>query len=187
MTQTSAPTPPATGTAITRQHGRLVVPDHPIIPFIEGDGTGPDIWRASVRVLDAAIDKAYGGKRKIAWMEVYAGEKSFKQFSNWLPDDTVEAFRHYLVGIKGPLTTPVGGGIRSLNVALRQLLDLFVCLRPVRWYNGVPRSYQLRPCFVSPLNRSRRSARVRSSHWRTRGAGRSCHYVRRRPSFLQPV
>jgi isocitrate dehydrogenase len=114
------------------------VPDHPIIPFIEGDGTGPDIWRASVRVLDAAIDKAYGGKRKIAWMEVYAGEKSFKQFNNWLPDDTVEAFRHYLVGIKGPLTTPVGGGIRSLNVALRQLLDLFVCLRPVRWYNGVP-------------------------------------------------
>jgi len=138
MTQTSAPTPPATGTAITRQQGRLIVPDHPIIPFIEGDGTGPDIWRASVRVLDAAIDKAYGGKRKIAWMEVYAGEKSFKQFSNWLPDDTVEAFRHYLVGIKGPLTTPVGGGIRSLNVALRQLLDLFVCLRPVRWYNGVP-------------------------------------------------
>jgi isocitrate dehydrogenase len=138
MTQTSAPTPPATGTAITRQNGRLVVPDHPIIPFIEGDGTGPDIWRASVRVLDAAIDKAYGGKRKIAWMEVFAGEKSFKQFNSWLPDDTVEAFRRYLVGIKGPLTTPVGGGIRSLNVALRQLLDLFVCLRPVRWYNGVP-------------------------------------------------
>jgi isocitrate dehydrogenase len=138
MTQTSAPTPPATGTAITRQNGRLVVPDHPIIPFIEGDGTGRDIWRASVRVLDAAIDNAYGGKRKIAWMEVYAGEKSFKQFNTWLPDDTVEAFRHYLVGIKGPLTTPVGGGIRSLNVALRQLLDLFVCLRPVRWYNGVP-------------------------------------------------
>ncbi|HEX7793089.1 MAG TPA: isocitrate dehydrogenase (NADP(+)) [Vicinamibacterales bacterium] len=138
MTQTSAPTPPATGTAITRQNGRLVVPDHPIIPFIEGDGTGPDIWRASVRVLDAAVQKGYGGKRKIAWMEVYAGEKSFKQFNNWLPDDTVEAFRHYLVGIKGPLTTPVGGGIRSLNVALRQLLDLFVCLRPVRWYNGVP-------------------------------------------------
>ena len=138
MTHTSAPTPPSTGTAITRQHGRLVVPDHPIIPFIEGDGTGPDIWRASVRVLDAAVQKAYGGKRKIAWMEVYAGEKSFKQFNNWLPDETVEAFRHYLVGIKGPLTTPVGGGIRSLNVALRQMLDLFVCLRPVRWYNGVP-------------------------------------------------
>jgi isocitrate dehydrogenase len=114
------------------------VPDHPIIPFIEGDGTGPDIWRASVRVLDAAVQKAYGGKRKIAWMEVYAGEKSFKEFKNWLPDETVEAFRHYLVGIKGPLTTPVGGGIRSLNVALRQMLDLFICLRPVRWYNGVP-------------------------------------------------
>jgi isocitrate dehydrogenase len=138
MTHTSAPTPPSTGTAITRQNFRLVVPDHPIIPFIEGDGTGPDIWRASVRVLDAAVQKAYGGKRKIAWMEVYAGEKSFKQFNNWLPDETVEAFRHYLVGIKGPLTTPVGGGIRSLNVALRQMLDLFVCLRPVRWYNGVP-------------------------------------------------
>src|SRR5215510_8407803 len=138
MTHTSAPTPPATGTAITRQQGRLVVPDHPIIPFIEGDGTGPDIWRASVRVLDAAVAKAYGGRRKIAWMEVYAGEKSFKQFDNWLPDDTIEAFREYYVGIKGPLTTPVGGGIRSLNVALRQLLDLFVCLRPVRWYRGVP-------------------------------------------------
>ena len=138
MTHTSAPTIPANGTAITRQHGRLVVPDHPIIPFIEGDGTGRDIWRASVRVLDAAVQKAYGGTRKIAWMEVYAGEKSFKQFNNWLPDETVEAFRHYLVGIKGPLTTPVGGGIRSLNVALRQMLDLFVCLRPVRWYKGVP-------------------------------------------------
>src|SRR6478672_6016905 len=138
MTHTSTPTPPATGTAITREHGRLVVPDHPIIPFIEGDGTGPDIWRASVRVLDAAIDRAYAGKKKIAWMEVYAGEKSFKQFNNWLPDDTVEAFREYYVGIKGPLTTPVGGGIRSLNVALRQLLDLYVCLRPVRWYKGVP-------------------------------------------------
>jgi isocitrate dehydrogenase len=130
--------PPATGTAITRADGRLVVPDDPIIPFIEGDGTGPDIWRASVRVLDAAVQKAYGGKRKLAWMEVYAGEKSFQQFQNWLPDDTIEAFRHYYVGIKGPLTTPVGGGIRSLNVALRQLLDLFVCLRPVRWYKGVP-------------------------------------------------
>jgi isocitrate dehydrogenase len=130
--------PPATGTAISRQSGRLVVPDNPIIPFIEGDGTGPDIWRASVRVLDAAVEKAYGGRRRIAWMEVYAGEKSFKQFNNWLPDETIEAFREYYVGIKGPLTTPVGGGIRSLNVALRQLLDLFVCLRPVRWYKGVP-------------------------------------------------
>ena len=114
------------------------MPDDPIIPFIEGDGTGPDIWRASVRVMDAAVEKAYGGKKKIAWLEVYAGEKSFKQSNSWLPDETVEAFREYLVGIKGPLTTPVGGGIRSLNVALRQLLDLFVCLRPVRWYRGVP-------------------------------------------------
>jgi isocitrate dehydrogenase len=129
---------PANGTAISRQSGRLVVPDNPIIPFIEGDGTGPDIWRASVRVLDAAVAKAYGGKKKIAWMELLAGEKSFKQVNTWLPDETVEAFRTYLVGIKGPLTTPVGGGIRSLNVALRQLLDLFVCLRPVRWYKGVP-------------------------------------------------
>ena len=117
---------------ITMHNGKLQVPDAPVIPFIEGDGTGPDIWRASVRVLDAAIAKAYNGKRAIAWMEVYAGEKSFKQFNNWLPDETVEAFRTYLVGIKGPLTTPVGGGIRSLNVALRQMLDLFVCLRPVR-------------------------------------------------------
>jgi isocitrate dehydrogenase len=130
--------PPTEGTPITRKNGRLVVPDTPIIPFIEGDGTGPDIWRASVRVFDAAVAKAYGGRRKLAWMEVYAGEKSFKQFDNWLPDDTVEAFREYYVGIKGPLTTPVGGGIRSLNVALRQLLDLYVCLRPVRWYRGVP-------------------------------------------------
>jgi isocitrate dehydrogenase len=137
MTNTAL-TPPPHGAAITRQGDALVVPDNPIIPFIEGDGTGPDIWRASVRVLDAAVRKAYGGRRQIAWMEVYAGEKSFKRFNNWLPDDTVEAFRQYLVGIKGPLTTPVGGGIRSLNVALRQLLDLFVCLRPVRWYKGVP-------------------------------------------------
>ena len=129
---------PTEGAAITRESGRLVVPDNPIIPFIEGDGTGPDIWRASVRVLDAAVTKAYGGRRKIAWMEVYAGEKSHQMFENWLPDDTVDAFREFYVGIKGPLTTPVGGGIRSLNVALRQLLDLFVCLRPVRWYRGVP-------------------------------------------------
>src|SRR5947199_6785820 len=131
-------TPPAAGAPITRRNGQLVVPDNPIIPFIEGDGTGPDIWRASVRVMDAAVAKAYGGTKKIAWMEVYAGEKSFKQSNSWLPDETVDAFREYLVGIKGPLTTPVGGGIRSLNVALRQLLDLFVCLRPVRWYRGVP-------------------------------------------------
>jgi isocitrate dehydrogenase len=131
-------TPPADGQAISIQGGKLNVPDRPIIPFIEGDGTGPDIWRASVRVFDAAVQKAYGGRRKIAWMEVYAGQKAFDRSSNWLPDDTVEAFRHFLVGIKGPLTTPVGGGIRSLNVALRQMLDLYVCLRPVRYFTGVP-------------------------------------------------
>lgn len=118
--------------------GKLLVPDQPIIPFIEGDGTGPDIWRASVRVLDAAVEKAYKGKKKITWMEVLAGEKSFKKNGNWLPDETLAAFKEYLVGIKGPLTTPVGGGIRSLNVALRQILDLYVCLRPVRWFEGVP-------------------------------------------------
>jgi isocitrate dehydrogenase len=118
--------------------GKLEVPDRPIVPFIEGDGTGPDIWRASVHVFDEAVKKVYGGKRKIAWMEVYAGEKAFQQFENWLPDETVEAFREFLVGIKGPLTTPVGGGIRSLNVALRQMLDLYVCLRPVRYFQGVP-------------------------------------------------
>ena len=123
---------------ITVQDGRLRVPDQPIIPFIEGDGTGPDIWRASVRVLDAAVQKAYGDRRRIEWMEVFAGEKAFRKFNTWLPDETVDAFREYLVGIKGPLTTPVGGGIRSLNVALRQLLDLYVCLRPVRWFKGVP-------------------------------------------------
>src|SRR5215468_5030746 len=129
---------PAEGAKITIEDGKLQVPDRPVVPFIEGDGTGPDIWRASVRVLDAAVAKAYGGKRKIAWMEVYAGEKAFKQENNWLPDETVEAFREFLVGIKGPLTTPIGGGIRSLNVALRQMLDLYVCLRPVRWFKGVP-------------------------------------------------
>jgi isocitrate dehydrogenase len=126
------------GERITINDGVLSVPANPIIPFIEGDGTGPDIWRASVRVLDAAVAKAYNGSRKISWMEVYAGEKSFTQFNTWLPDSTVDAFRDYLVGIKGPLTTPIGGGIRSLNVALRQLLDLYVCLRPVRWFKGVP-------------------------------------------------
>src|SRR4051794_18656155 len=131
-------TPPAGGQTITISGGRLTVPDRPVIPFIEGDGTGPDIWRASVRVFDAAVQKAYGGRRKIAWMEVFAGEKSFNRFNNWLPDDTVAAFQHFLVGIKGPLTTPVGGGIRSLNVALRQMLDLYVCLRPVRYFPGVP-------------------------------------------------
>jgi isocitrate dehydrogenase len=131
--------PPPGGQPITMGSGQtLLVPDNPIVPFIEGDGTGRDIWRASVRVLDAAVEKAYEGKRKIAWYEVYAGEKAYNQFNNWLPDETVEAFRRYLVGIKGPLTTPIGGGIRSLNVALRQLLDLYVCLRPVRWFQGVP-------------------------------------------------
>jgi isocitrate dehydrogenase len=131
-------TPPAGGEPITLQNGRLSVPDRPILPFIEGDGTGPDIWRASVRVIDAAVAAAYGGGRKIAWLEVYAGEKAFTQFGDWLPESTVRAFRDYRVGIKGPLTTPVGGGIRSLNVALRKLLDLYVCLRPVRWFPGVP-------------------------------------------------
>ncbi len=131
-------TPPAGGQTITISQGKLTVPDHPVIPYIEGDGTGPDIWRASQRVFDAAVHKAFGGKKKIAWMEVYAGGKSFEKFNNWLPDDTVEAFKAYLVGIKGPLTTPVGGGIRSLNVALRQMLDLYVCLRPVRYFTGVP-------------------------------------------------
>jgi isocitrate dehydrogenase len=126
------------GQTITISNGKLSVPDHPIVPFIEGDGTGPDIWRASVRVFDAAVQKAYGGKRKIVWKEVLAGEKSFKQLNTWLPDETVAAFQKYLVGIKGPLTTPVGGGIRSLNVALRQMLDLYVCLRPVRYFDGVP-------------------------------------------------
>jgi isocitrate dehydrogenase len=129
---------PAGGQKISLENGRLVVPEHPIIPFIEGDGTGRDIWRASVRVLDAAVRSAYGGRRKIEWMEVYAGEKAFNAFKSWLPDETVEACREFLVSIKGPLTTPVGGGIRSLNVALRQLLDLYVCLRPVRWFKGVP-------------------------------------------------
>jgi isocitrate dehydrogenase len=130
-------TPPA-GERITITAGKLSVPDHPIVPFIEGDGTGPDIWRASQRVFDAAVSKAYGGKRKISWFEVYAGQKAFDQFQNWLPDDTITAFKEFLVGIKGPLTTPVGGGIRSLNVALRQMLDLYVCLRPVQYFQGVP-------------------------------------------------
>jgi isocitrate dehydrogenase len=123
---------------ITMEDGRLGVPDRPVVPFIEGDGTGRDIWRASVRVLDAAVAKAYAGRRGIVWKEVLAGQKAFDQTGNWLPDETVEAFREYRVGIKGPLTTPVGGGIRSLNVALRQILDLYVCLRPVRWFAGVP-------------------------------------------------
>jgi isocitrate dehydrogenase len=126
------------GDKITIADGKLGVPDHPVLPFIEGDGTGPDIWRASVRVLDAAVAKAYGGKRRIAWMEVYAGEKCFTRFNTWLLDETVDAFREFLVGIKGPLTTPIGGGIRSLNVELRKKLDLYACVRPVRWFTGVP-------------------------------------------------
>src|ERR1022692_891563 len=129
---------PAEGRKITIANGKLQVPDQPIVPFIEGDGTGPDIWRASVRVFDAAVAKAYGGKRKIHWMEVFAGEKANKLYNTGLPDQTVQACRDYLISIKGPLTTPIGGGIRSLNVALRQLLDLYVCLRPVRWFKGVP-------------------------------------------------
>ncbi len=129
---------PPEGGRISIKDGVLQVPDDPIIPFIEGDGTGRDIWRASVRVFDAAVERAFGGKRRISWREVLAGEKAFNQTGDWLPDETVETFRDYLVGIKGPLTTPVGGGIRSLNVALRQLLDLYVCLRPVKWYEGVP-------------------------------------------------
>jgi len=129
---------PAGGAKITIRDGNLQTPNNPIIPFVEGDGTGRDIWRASVRVFDAAVEKAYGGKRKIHWMEVYAGEKAFKMFQSWLPDETVEAFKEFLVGIKGPLTTPIGGGITSLNVALRKALDLYVCQRPVRYYNGVP-------------------------------------------------
>src|SRR6266699_492288 len=129
--------PPAGG-KISLKNGKLSIPENPILPFIRGDGTGPDIWAASERVFDAAVKKAYGGKRKIVWFEVFAGETAKNKFDNWLPDDTIEAFREYLIGIKGPLTTPVGGGIRSLNVALRQMLDLYVCLRPVRWFTGVP-------------------------------------------------
>ncbi len=129
---------PADGAKIAISNGKLQVPDNPIVPFIEGDGIGPDVWRASRRVLDAAVDTAYGGKRKIHWMEVYAGEKANSLTGSWLPDETLDACREYLVAIKGPLTTPIGGGIRSLNVALRQILDLYVCLRPVRWFKGVP-------------------------------------------------
>ncbi|MGH7836870.1 MAG: isocitrate/isopropylmalate family dehydrogenase, partial [Candidatus Binataceae bacterium] len=129
---------PANGEKIRMGEGKLQVPDQPIIPFIEGDGTVRDIWRASQYVFDEAVKKIHGSKRKIAWMEVYAVEKAFDQFNSWLPDETVEAFQEYLVGIKGPLTTPVGGGIRSLNVALRQLLDIYVCLRPIKYCPGVP-------------------------------------------------
>jgi len=129
---------PEGGAKITMQDGKLQVPDNPILPFIEGDGTGRDIWKASVRVFDAAVEKAYGGKRKIHWMEVYAGEKAYEQFNEWLPAETITAFEEFIVGIKGPLTTPIGGGIRSLNVALRKLLDLYVCQRPVQYIEGVP-------------------------------------------------
>ena len=129
---------PAGGAKISIENGKLNVPNNPIIPYVEGDGTGRDIWRSSQRVFDAAVEKAYGGTRKIHWMEVYAGEKSFKLFQSWLPDETTDAFKEFIVGIKGPLTTPIGGGIRSLNVQLRKVLDLYVCLRPVRWYKGVP-------------------------------------------------
>ncbi|MBI2247110.1 MAG: isocitrate dehydrogenase (NADP(+)) [Armatimonadetes bacterium] len=131
-------TPPREGERIEIKDGRLSVPNQPIIPFIEGDGTGPDIWRASQRIFDAAVKAAYGGKRRIVWFEVYAGEKANSRFGRWLPEDTLRAFQHYVVGIKGPLTTPVGGGFRSLNVALRQLLDLYACVRPLRWFEGVP-------------------------------------------------
>ncbi len=131
-------TPPPNGSPITMQNGELQVPDLPIIPYIEGDGTGPDIWRATVRVIDAAVKAAYHEQRQIQWLEIYAGEKANRLFGTWLPDETVDACRQYRVSIKGPLTTPVGGGIRSLNVALRQMLDLYVCLRPVRWFRGVP-------------------------------------------------
>src|SRR6267154_4415329 len=138
MTSPKPQIPSGADPITVRADGRLEVPDRPIIPFIEGDGTGPDIWRASVRVLDAAVEKEFGGRKRIAWTEVYAGEKAKNLFDTWLPDETIEAFKTYLVGIKGPLTTPVGGGIRSLNVAIRQILDLYVCLRPVRWFKGVP-------------------------------------------------
>src|SRR5215469_642156 len=130
-------TPPSGG-KISIKSGKLNVPDSPVLPFIRGDGTGPDIWAASERVFEAAVKKAYGNDRKIVWFEVFAGEAAKNKFDNWLPDDTIEAFKEYLVGIKGPLTTPVGGGIRSLNVALRQMLDLYVCLRPVQYFSGVP-------------------------------------------------
>jgi isocitrate dehydrogenase len=129
---------PTSGEKISIKDGVLQVPNHPIVPFIEGDGTGPDIWASAVRVLDAAVEKAYGGEKKIAWYEVYAGEKSFNKYGEWLPEDTLTAIKEYLVAIKGPLTTPIGGGIRSLNVALRQELDLYACVRPVRYFTGVP-------------------------------------------------
>ena len=141
---------PAGGDKITIKNGVLQVPDNPVIPFVEGDGTGRDIWRASKRVFDAAVENAYRGKKSIAWAEVYAGEKAFNKFSSWLPEETIDTFQEYLVGIKGPLTTPVGGGIRSLNVALRKALDLYVCLRPVRYYPGVPSPARTSSCPGTP-------------------------------------
>ena len=138
MAMLETPTPPKEGQRIEVRDGRMVVPDTPIIPFIEGDGTGPDIWRATVRVLDAAVQRAYAGRRRIVWFEVFAGQKARDRFGTWLPEDTLRALEHYTVGIKGPLTTPVGGGFRSLNVALRQQMDLYACVRPVRYFEGVP-------------------------------------------------
>ena len=138
MAQFTHLTPPTDGAAITRRNGQLVVPSDPIIPFIEGDGTGPDIWRASQRVFDAAVAKAYGGARRVVWFEVLAGEKAKNLTNEWLPNDTLEAVKTYRIAIKGPLTTPVGGGIRSLNVTLRQVLDLYACVRPVRYFAGTP-------------------------------------------------
>src|SRR5881275_769001 len=129
---------PTDGQPIEYSNGKFTVPNHPIIPFIEGDGTGRDIWKASPRVFDAAVEKAYGGKRRVAWYEVFAGENAYTKFKTWLPDETVDAIRELRVAIKGPLTTPVGGGIRSLNVTLRQTLDLYACIRPVKYYSGVP-------------------------------------------------
>src|SRR5205085_12085485 len=138
MANTTSITPPATGTAITRRGGLLVVPDDPIIPFIEGDGTGPDIWRASKYVIDGAVKKIYGGKKRAEWYEVFAGDKANAKYGEYLPQETLDALSYYRVSIKGPLSTPVGGGIRSLNVTLRQVLDLYACVRPVRYFDGVP-------------------------------------------------
>jgi isocitrate dehydrogenase len=162
---------PADGAPIEYKDGKFTVPDNPIIPFIEGDGTGRDIWKASQRVFDAAVEKAYGGKRSIKWFEIFAGEKAYRQFSTWLPDDSVNAARDFRVSIKGPLTTPVGGGIRSLNVALRQILDLYSCVRPVKYYAGVPSPGEApREARHRPLPRKHRRRLLR--HRVQRGHGR---------------
>ena len=153
MPQFTHLTPPVDGTPLTRKQGQLVVPDDPIIPFIEGDGTGPDIWRASVRVFDAAVQKAFGGKRRLAWFEVLAGEKAKNLTGEWLPNDTLEAVKAYKIAIKGPLTTPVGGGIRSLNVTLRQVLDLYACVRPVRYFAGIACSLPEKSRFIRKVSR----------------------------------